>query len=57
MLNNKTQNKKLMETFFNLNGRSPSEEELMTLQENIHFEDDENDIDEQMVDINGVTQV
>ena len=57
VLNNKTQNKKLMETFFNLNGRSPSEEELMTLQENIHFEDDENDIDEQMVDINGVTQV
>ena len=47
--NNKGQNKKLTETFFNLNGRNPSDEELMTLQENIHFEDD-NDEDIKSLD-------
>ena len=61
VLNNKTQNKKLMETFYNLNGRSPSEEELMTLQENIHFQEDisdsEDDIENQIVDVNGITEV
>lgn len=37
-------NEKMIETFFNINGRRPSEDEIQTLQENIHFEENsEND--------------
>lgn len=60
-LNNKTQNKKLVDTFFNLNGRTPSEEELEALQENIHFDEDgsdnESEDDNQIIDVNSITEV
>ena len=48
MFNNHTlhESRKLTETFYNLNGRNPSDEELLTLQENIHFNDEDDDNDD-----------
>ena len=37
-LNNTSQNKKIMETFFNISGRRPSEEEMKSLEQNIYFQ-------------------
>ena len=44
IVNKTDNNEKMIETFFNINGRRPSEDEIQTLQENIHFEENsEND--------------
>ena len=57
IINNRPQNKKLTETFFNLNGRNPSEEEMLTLQENIHFEEEEEDQMDPSTIINNIDHV
>lgn len=60
-LNNKKRNPKLLETFFNLNGRNASDDEIETLQQNISLEiedestDDTTDTTSSLINNNGVT--
>ena len=55
--NNINKNPKLMETFFNLNGRDASEDEIHILQQNIDAEDSNNDNDNTPNGSSSVTEI